>query len=338
MRIQSVDFIRGIAILIMICANAYPYLAVSENCPFALRVLFSSAAPIFIFLSGFSLRLAIENNSTSKKLYLRAFQILFIATFIDTLIWNIAPFYTMDVLYLISYSMLILLLMRSFSWKSILFLALLVFSLTGISSSSYHFELGELTLESFTFEYFSRDIVRHICIDGWFPIIPWMGAALLGYILCERRHFLSKYAAVMLFNGIATFTLFMLSLLLSFHEFNPVRDGYTEIFYPVTLPFMIYMVSLYCLIVYMVVRDFPFNGIISTIGTYSLPIYLIHTVLIKFITPFFTQSSDEFQITLFSIGLSSLYLLIIIYAIILQRVAPVLKQSSYRPIRFLLGL
>ena len=68
MRFSSIDTIRGFAILIMIFANAYPYLYPIDFCPKILRLLFSTAAPIFVFLSGVSLSLAVENGKKNKIL------------------------------------------------------------------------------------------------------------------------------------------------------------------------------------------------------------------------------------------------------------------------------
>jgi hypothetical protein len=43
MRNHSVDFFRGIAILIMVAANSYPYIFPDLPCPMLIRVLFSTA-------------------------------------------------------------------------------------------------------------------------------------------------------------------------------------------------------------------------------------------------------------------------------------------------------
>ena len=60
-RLLSLDIWRGIAILVMIFANTSAYI-LSKPHYTLLRFIFSFAAPIFIFISGYS-----YNISISKK-------------------------------------------------------------------------------------------------------------------------------------------------------------------------------------------------------------------------------------------------------------------------------
>jgi fucose 4-O-acetylase-like acetyltransferase len=70
-RNSNIDFARGLAILIMILANSAPYLLNISDVPFYLRFIFSAAAPIFIFLSGYSLNLSFQNNKSLTKIIIR---------------------------------------------------------------------------------------------------------------------------------------------------------------------------------------------------------------------------------------------------------------------------
>ena len=67
MRNSNIDFCRGIAILIMVLANSAPYILINVNPPFFLRFLFSIAAPVFVFLSGYSLMMSIQKGKSNKK-------------------------------------------------------------------------------------------------------------------------------------------------------------------------------------------------------------------------------------------------------------------------------
>jgi hypothetical protein len=336
MRLTSIDIIRGFAILIMIFANAYPYLYPVEYCPKLLRLLFSSAAPIFIFLSGVSLRLAQENGKEIKSLILRAFQILFFAIIIDMLIWSISPFITMDVLYLISYSLLLTILLISFSDKIKLITAIVIVIFISVTNNYYNFELNEIPLGRFFSENSLFLFLHHVFIDGWFPVFPWTGFTILGYLICKNRITLSKYSNYMLLSGITFIFGFSLLYNLELVNLNPIRDGYTEIFYPVSIPFLFYIFGLFLLITPL----FNFNlwgfSLVSLFGKFSLPIYFIHTFLIKFYIPFFSQSADHFNKFIFLSGVLTLYLLIFVYVFLIKSLANKIKKN--RLTAFLLGV
>ena len=111
-RFDTIDFFRGIAVLIMIIANSTPYLFDFSNLNL-IRIIFSLAAPIFIFIAGFTTQM----NKINKKpeSLTRIIQILIIAIFIDFFIWHSIPLFTFDVLYLIGFSKIILFLFNKFN-------------------------------------------------------------------------------------------------------------------------------------------------------------------------------------------------------------------------------
>ena len=103
-RNNLVDSVRGAAILIMFAANLWPYAIPKADCPIWLRLIFSTAAPFFVFLSGVSIAFAEEARKPVGDLLKRIIQVLLIGVIIDILVWQIVPFYNFDVLYLISFS------------------------------------------------------------------------------------------------------------------------------------------------------------------------------------------------------------------------------------------
>ena len=338
MRLSSIDVIRGFAILIMIFANAYPYLYPFEYCPKLLRLLFSSAAPIFIFLSGVSLRLAQENGKEIKSLILRAFQILFFAIIIDMLIWSISPFITMDVLYLISYSLLLTIFLINFSDKIKLIITIVIVMFIAVTNNYYNLELHEIELGSFFSENSLFMALHHLFIDGWFPIFPWTGFTILGYLMYKNRLTLSKYSKYMLLSGITFILGFSLLYNLELVNSNPIRDGYTEIFYPVSIAFLFYVFGLFSVITFLFNFNLKGFGLIKLIGKFSLPIYFIHIYLIKFYIPFFLQSADHFNKFIFFSGVLTLYLIIFIYVFFIKSLATIIKNKKIRIAAFLLGL
>jgi peptidoglycan/LPS O-acetylase OafA/YrhL len=336
MRAPSIDIIRGFAILIMIFANSYPYLYPYEYCPKLLRLFFSSAAPVFIFLSGVSLRLAQENGKEIKLLILRSFQILFFAIIVDIFIWSTSPFITMDVLYLISYSLLFTIFLIRLSDRIKLIIAIGIILFITVTNNYYNFELDEVSLGSFFSENSLFPSLHHVFIDGWFPVFPWTGFTILGYLICKNRLALSKYSNHMLLSG-STFIIGF-ALLYSFElvDSNPIRDGYTEIFYPVTIPFLFYVFGLFLVITSLFHFNFRGLSLFSFLGKLSLPIYFIHIFLIKFYIPFFTQSADHFNEFFFLIGIITLYLIIFMCVYLITSLSNNIKKNRFAA--FLLGV
>lgn len=337
-RIESIDLIRGLAILIMIAANAYPYLYPFSYCPILLRILFSTAAPIFIFLSGMSLRLAQENGSDRITTIIRACQVLIIAVIIDTAVWGLAPFYTMDVLYLLSISLLLLILISGLPDIVLLICALFFFIPLFFVGRYYQFDLIEVSVIDLPTDYSLSNAARHFLVDGWFPIFPWTAFSILGYLICKRRDKLVRHSTLFLATGISAILLFSLAGFGSLIEFNPIRDGYTEIFYPVTLPFCFYIAGIYMLIMCFIKIKIAHSGLLRKVGRYSLPVYLIHSVLIKFYLPIFSQEESSFSLAVFAIGLMSLYVLVYAFVHIADLNVTALKSGNFRPIGFIIGL
>ena len=128
------------------------------------------------------------------------------------------------------------------------------------------------------------------------------------------------------------------SLLYSFAlvNSNPIRDGYTEIFYPVTIPFLFYVIGLF----FVITSLFNFNlrafSLFSLLGKLSLPIYFIHIFLIKFYIPFFLQSADHYNKFIFLSGILSLYLIIFVCVFFIKSLATKIKKN--RLAAFLLGV
>ena len=101
----TVDTLRGLAIVTMIAANlAGPVLR--EPHPLWLRLYGSFAAAIFVFLSGMMVALTARVHGRAWTYFLaRGTAIVVVGALIDVAIWQIAPFTSVDVLYLIGVSL-----------------------------------------------------------------------------------------------------------------------------------------------------------------------------------------------------------------------------------------
>ncbi|MCE2771196.1 MAG: heparan-alpha-glucosaminide N-acetyltransferase domain-containing protein [Saprospiraceae bacterium] len=337
MRNNSVDFLRGVAILIMVAANSYPYIFPALPCPMMLRVIFSTAAPIFIFLSGVSLRLSEENGKSILNTIQRIFQILFFAVLIDVAIWNIMPFYTMDVLYLISFSLFTMLFLRRLPDFYALLVFAFSFSLTLFFAQNYNFKLIEIPAFEADQNYIILDAIKHIFIDGWFPVFPWLGIPILGYYSAKYRILLSKYLNFILICGILGLSSFLFFTLGGTFSFNLPRINYMEIFYPVTLPFWIYMIGIFLVVIYFKVKNSFSHNYIGLLGTYSLAVYFFHALLLQFYVPIFDFENHHYSFFGYFLIIASLFLLVFSYVSLLYIL--VKKTGKKFPVvKFLLGI
>lgn len=338
MRISSIDSIRGMAIFVMIGANSFSYLFPFETCPELLRICFSTAAPVFIFLSGFSFRLAAENAQHSRKLIMRCIQILFFAISLDTLFWRIYPFFTMDVLYLISFSLILLFFLMRFSDCWIMFLSLLFLSSVLFIGEFYYFNITEITFdERFSWED-AKFAIHHFLIDGWFPFLPWSGVCFLGFIASKYRFIFASYINQLLIVGVVCLIGYCGAYLLDFSHVNTLRNGYCELFYPVSISFMFFILGLLAIIIFLISKNWQGWYWMGELGRFSLPAYFIHTVFIIVLLPFFYQTKESFSFWIMMIGLLLLYLGVISYLMIIRKIVKNKSLNSRAVIRFLLGL
>ena len=105
-RVSKIDFWKGIAVIIMIIANTSAYTNTNPE-KILFRIFLSCAAPIFIFLSGYTFEISSLNKFVFNKKILNGALIIITAALIDIFIWGIYPFVTFDVLYLIGIGILI---------------------------------------------------------------------------------------------------------------------------------------------------------------------------------------------------------------------------------------
>ncbi len=339
-RNNNIDFARGIAILIMVCANSAPYFLDRVQIPLILRFLFSTAAPIFIFLSGYSLALSFNNGKTVKQNLKRAFQILFIAILIDIAVWSIIPFQTFDVLYLIGFSQigLILIYTKSTHWKIGLFILTLIIYFFVLSNLNYSFKIieNEFSLTSLN-SYRIKTTLKRLLFDGWFPILPWFSISLAGY-LAQIFKLNIKTKKIIWYTGLI---LIIVSYIIHIQFSNFIivpREKYLELFYPVTIPFLLYLAGLLIMLTQFIRSDLKFNSIISSIGKFSLSVYLFHTILINFIISRLIINTGH-QAILFAIICILFISIIIIFCKTLTYLKPILiKHKIGRTLLFFLGL
>jgi len=338
-----VDLIRGIAIALMVVANTVPYL-LSLPVPFWIRLTSSLAAPLFILLSGMMVALSRTKKQYALRYFLiRGGLVILIAAGLEAVVWRLFPFLDMDVLFLIGLSLplayLFLGLDRKIRWGILgaIFCATPIFQFAfGYPEIPVQIPLaaGAMGMAGFTLP----ALAGHWLIDGWFPVFPWLGFALLGAELGTIRwtgtgitsFATARFTAValgLLGTGLALWELFPGPLL--------VRYGYVELFYP-PVPGFCLAVAGAILCLFVIADMLPPAGIpdpLRAMGECSLAIYILHTIIIAwFIRPANLQISlPQFLLcTLVFIGAMC------VFAYLLRRFRPVVA-GRFVVVRLLTG-
>ena len=201
-RDRTIDVLRGLAIAMMV----FGHLAIEVLVPpgaFYIEALGGSAPTIFLIVSGMMVAYGARYRGYGGSRYLaRGALVVAMAVALDTLVWRIMPFTTVDILYLIGLAIPVTWLVttrlpRALGW----FLALTLLLITPflqdlLGYTEYPTEIplvgetpdvirlegvGPVRIEHQT------SILQHWIVDGWFPIFPWLGFALLGGALAFVR-------------------------------------------------------------------------------------------------------------------------------------------------------
>jgi len=308
-RDKAIDVLRGLAILIMLAANSSASIYAEPHLLW-FRYLSSVAAPLFITLSGMMVFLSQSKKDYPFAYFLkRGFLLVGIAAFKDIVAWQMYPFRSFDVLYVIGISVPIAFLFSrigkaSLQWMLVAAIFLLtpllqyLFGYTPYPSEvllngSHYMEVANQT-----------SALNHLFIDGWFPIFPWLGFSLLGVMLgCYRwqnkciKPFYHKKPILISIVCLATGIL--LKIIFPVHLY--IREGFGEVFYPPTVGFCMYTIGI-ILGLFSVFDKIAFSKIfesVATVGRSSLFLYILHTFLINYVFAIFLEGLNGVRFALF---------------------------------------
>ena len=286
-RIYYLDAIRGIALFIMVFANCVPYLpGLPES--YIIRVVDSMAAPVFVTLAGYGISRVKKGENFSwfdSKMLLRGLLTVLVAVLIDSLIWGIMPFTGYDVLYLIGLAVLLSAFLPKLSNFWLVALTLLIISATHyfLSKGYYQGELKDYPLEAKSWPEIYNNSGAWL-IYGWFPVFPWLAIFLFGYLGGRNSVRFGRYKLI---TSMLLVLAISFSLIIMYHENKLIRSGYSELFYPADLTFLVFALGLTALV--WINRTF-FNHkafyLFRILGRSSLFVYILHTVLISFCLAF----------------------------------------------------
>lgn len=318
----TIDVLRGVAIVMMVAANMAAA-ALEEPHPFWFRLYGSFAAPLFVLLAGMMVAYTTERKSYALKHFVaRGGVVIAIAALLELVIWHFYPFVSVDVLYLIGVSLplarLALKLRSGVRWGLIAAIFLLTPLLQqAFGYSDYPTEVP-ITNRPGEIEVDATSVFNHWLLDGWFPLFPWLGFALLGVQIAELR-IRQRFQAVgwhwrMLQTGTAVLAVGALVWWLYPGDLL-TRGGYSELFYPPTPGFILTAVGVAVVLLAMIdwnPRLVLFRPL-RLLGEFSLPLYLLHIVLIKYlIAPAWSEETLDHFVLLYAGVL--LGLLLVAYA------------------------
>ncbi len=209
-RIESIDILRGIVMVIMALDHARDYFHTSDSplnlattTPFLFftRWITHYCAPIFVFLSGTSIYL--QSLRKTKKvlqsfLIKRGLWLIFVEIAFITFAWTFNPNYNLiifQVIWAIGISMVLLGLLVRLPFNVILIIGLIIVfghNLLDIPESAPGFNAGfwwNLLHHGFFARY---PITQDHTLVILYPFVPWTGLMILGY--CTGVFFSQKYS------------------------------------------------------------------------------------------------------------------------------------------------
>lgn len=304
-RDKTVDILRGIAIITMLCANVIGYVAPVETHPLWTRYYNSIAAPLFIILAGYMVAYTSENKGYTLSYYVkRGLLMLFTAALVDVACWMIYPFITYDVLYLIGFSIPLVYLFHKLDIRIKAVIILLIIAITPLLQYWFGYTYfpgekdlyGELAVEVEN----QTSILQHFLIDGWFPVFPWLAFSLLGSLIKDMQNKFSDFYNVkfLIIALVGVIGGFIWLNYLDYHNIIEDREGYTELFYPVRLSYILLSVS-FVFFLWIAVKKIETWKIFypaRVFGEVSLFVYILHSALIGWIIYpyFYDETADTF--------------------------------------------
>lgn len=317
-RTRYIDSLRGIAILFMILAHTIPNDTHEfEKVSFIIRLLSSLAAPLFLFLVGFNFK---PKEKMTHQLCVKILLVFGLAVIVDCFLWQIIPFYSFDILYLIGLSIIALHLisLKSKLINITVIIVLLLGSFFYQVLAQYAPEVHELTFLEFN-EFSITEMFRNLLFDGWFPIFPWLTFPILGYFLKSHFNYFHKvkllYLIIPLFFGLAY---------LEYLSPSMKRYFSLELFYPADILYLSYAMCF----IFISILTFKFiqwkrSDFLQIVGQPSLFIYVFHLFVIHWSFSLLYKSLN--------LTISVVYTFYVIFFIFCSYLISLWKNSHFYP-------
>ncbi len=312
-RIESIDLLRGIVMIIMALDHVRDYfhrdaflydptdLSQTSTFLFFTRFITHYCAPTFVFLAGISAYLyGIKRSKRELAYYLftRGMWLILVELFIISLALTFNPTYPMfnlQVIWAIGVSMIVLSAIIFMKRQLILAIAILLIAahnlfdsvhITGDGFSPYVWSLLHEP-NSFAF--------GHLTVFVHYPVIPWIGVIALGYYFgafYKAKYNAEKRKRVLLSVGIFLIALFILLRAINVYgDPVPFIKQQTNLFsllsfinvtkYPPSLLYI--LITLGPAMIFLALSEKPLNALTKKISVYGrVPFfyYVIHRFLI----------------------------------------------------------
>jgi uncharacterized membrane protein len=297
-RNYTIDILRGFAIITMIGSNLAGELLKLPH-PIYVTIFGSMAAPFFIILAGYLVTMGVrEKEYGFSYFFIRGVLTILTGAIIDSLLWGIFPFFSIDVLYLTGSAIILTYFFTKLSLDARIILTLVLFlagplvrnyfSYTELPPS-YFFKPKDGQVSSDPISLFQY--IKLWLIDGWFPFFSWLGISFLGSLFYEIKRKKLELSDKFYFYSIL-FSLLLISIgsyLIPIENRYLVRGTYTELFYPPTLSYYMHYIPFMLILCLLV--DYNSHLIIyvpfKIIGMSPMFFYFFHFVLIsKFAIPY----------------------------------------------------
>ena len=337
----SVDVVRGLAILTMVAANVGG-MALEEPHPFWFRLYGTFAAPLFIMMSGMMVvRTAAATDRGLKYYLVRGGMVMLVGVLLDIIVWQIYPFISVDVLYLIGLSLPIAYLAARTpavcQWGAALGIV--------VATPMLQYALGyadfprEITLAGDLTQAPNHvSVLNHWLVDGWFPVFPWLAFSLFGAALGGLRARSNSAAGFATIRGAgAAFVVLAGGIFLWWQ--NPgallTRQGYSELFYPPTIGYILTAAGV-AILAFSFVDLKPalfLYAPLQALGEASLFMYILHLTVGEYVILPITGKNDRVEFLTIYVVLMAV-LIAVAYGLRLGR-----AQWRSRPflVRFLIG-
>ncbi len=237
-RIESIDVLRGIVMIIMALDHVRDYfhydaflysptdLTKTDSFLFFTRFITHYCAPVFVFLAGISA--SIYGGKRSRRelsfyLLTRGLWLVFAELFIITLGWTFNPTYplfNLQVIWAIGISMIIL--------SAIIYMNRLYIIITAVLLIAAHNLLDNVHVPGngiakfiWSFLHEPADFaIGRFAIFVRYPVLPWIGIMALGYYfgkLYNPEYDVVKRKKILLYTGLGAIALFIMLRSLNFY-------------------------------------------------------------------------------------------------------------------------
>ena len=242
-RIESIDFLRGLVMIIMALDHVRDYFFfgsftsnptdLDSTTPllFYTRIITHYCAPVFVLLTGTSAYLygvKKDKKTLSKFLLTRGIWLIFLEIVINNFIWFFDPSYSfivLQVIWAIGFSMLFLSGIIYFSNKIISIIGLAIIFLHNLFDV-FVFEGNSLDAIVWYFLH-QQSLIKisdYTSLVFGYPIIPWIGLMALGYVIGSlyTNYQTKDRIALLMKYGIYSILTFLILRLTNFYgEPNP---------------------------------------------------------------------------------------------------------------------